>query len=58
MNSLQLTSTDLVPDASPGRLAWNQLGIVSATVDLNWVDNSCHFVSAIRISQVRKISRP
>jgi len=33
MNWLQLTSTDLVADASPGWLAWNQLGIVFTTVN-------------------------
>ena len=43
MNWLLLTSADLVADASPGWLDWNQLGIVSATVNLNWVDNSCLF---------------
>jgi len=47
MNSLQLTSTDLVADASPGWLAWNQLGIVSAIVNLNWIDISRHFADAI-----------
>jgi len=39
--SLQLTLTDFVADTSPGRLASNQLGIVSPTVNLNWVDNLC-----------------
>jgi len=57
MNSLKWTSIALVVDASPGRLAWNQLGIVFATVNLNWVDNPCLIVSAIRISQVSKMSR-
>jgi len=40
MNSLQLAPTDLVSDASPCRVAWNQLGIDSAIVDLNLLDNT------------------
>ena len=57
MNSFQFTLTDLVADASPGRLASginSELSVLLST-SIGWTIH-VSFVSAIRRSQVRMIS--
>ena len=56
---LQLTSTDLVADASLGRLA-SGINLELSPLLLTSIGWTIHasFVSAIRRSQVRMISRP